>query len=581
MNPGGEPGRLREKSGERSAKKEMAGYDRITPEGTRDMLFEECAVQNKIIARLRDVFERADCSEVRTPGFEFYDVFAYGNKAAYYPQESMYKLTDARGRLVTVRPDNTIPIARMTASKLKGCALPIRLYYAQRVFRRQQELSGKSAEVMQMGVELIGDSGFASDLVVLTLALNALDAATSGNYRIELGHVGVFNLLIDGVDAAQEDKALIHRYISAKNYAALDDVLSRVGGGDAARLLRRLPRLFGNVDALAEASALTAGYDKRLSSMLKSLEMLFAEFENRGLGGRVMIDLGLVNQAEYYSALVFRGYSENTGVPVLSGGRYDGLFSDFGEDLPATGFGLDVDALTASAMYDWNLRGPASSAPPDNRKLRVAVTKGRLERSFIELLERAGYDCTPLKDKGRKLLIALPDADIEFFLAKAPDVITYVEHGVCDVGIVGKDTIAEQGGTYYEIMDLGIGRCKFALATPVGNDVFGGYGTKVIASKYPNVSERYFAGKGMDVEIIKIEGSVELAPLLSLADAIVDIVETGTTLKENGLAVVEDIRDISARFIVNVTSMKLKKNEIDDFAGRLERVVKDEGNEHD
>ena len=173
-------------------------------------------------------------------------------------------------------------------------------------------------------------------------------------------------------------------------------------------------------------------------------------------------------------------------------------------------------------------------------------------------------------------MLAIPGTDIELFLAKAPDVITYVEHGVCDIGIVGKDTIAEQGGTYYEILDLGIGKCRFALAAPAGRDFYSGFGTKVIATKYPAVAGRFFEGKGMDVEIIKIEGSVELAPILSLADGIVDIVETGTTLRENGLAVVEEIGNVSARFIVNVTSMKLKKEAVDDFAGRLEAGVRSE-----
>jgi ATP phosphoribosyltransferase regulatory subunit len=336
-----------------------------------------------------------------------------------------------------------------------------------------------------------------------------------------------------------------------------------------------LPRLFGGPEALTEARALMDGYDDKLTDMLEYLERLFAELNSNGTGGHVMIDLGLVNQAEYYSSLVFKGYTEDTGVPVLSGGRYDDLLSDFGEDLPATGFGLDIDELTASALRAGvdaeAVAGAGSQAAYAGRKLRVAVTKGRLERNFVGLMEKAGYDCSPLTDKGRKLLISLPGTNIEFFLAKAPDVITYVERGVCDIGIVGKDTIAEQGGTYYEIMDLGIGRCKFALAAPKGSDFFGGYGTKVVASKYPNVTSRYFESKGMDVDIIKIEGSVEIAPLLRLADAIVDIVETGSTLKENGLEVIEDIRNISARFIVNVTSMKLKKDEIDEFAGKLQR----------
>jgi ATP phosphoribosyltransferase regulatory subunit len=549
------------------------------------------------MAKLRGVFEGAGYREVSTPGFEFYDVFASGDKAEYYPQESMYKMTDARGRLVTVRPDNTIPIARMAASKLRGVPLPLKLSYAQQVFRRQQELSGRSAEVMQMGVELIGAAGFDPDVDVLTLAMRSLGAATAAPCRIEIGHVGIFNLLIGGLGASPEDKALIHRYISAKNYAALGDVLDRATSGGpgaasdsgrgagAAELLRRLPGLFGGPEALAEASALMAGYDDRLTDMLAYLERLFAALSQEG-GGRVMIDLGLVNQAEYYSSLVFKGYAEDTGTSVLSGGRYDDLLADFGENLPATGFGLDIDALTVSALRAKPeaaavARGggrPDSGAQNDGaaasaaRGLRVAVTKGRLERSFIELMEKAGYDCSPLKDKGRKLLIAIPGAGLEFFLAKAPDVITYVEHGVCDVGVVGKDTIAEQGGTYYEIMDLGIGRCRFALATPRGIDFFGRYGTKTIATKYPGVAERYFESKGMDVEIIRIEGSVEIAPLLGLADAIVDIVETGATLEENGLAVIENIRDISARFIVNATSMKLKKDAIDGFAARLAKA---------
>lgn len=162
-------------------------------------------------------------------------------------------------------------------------------------------------------------------------------------------------------------------------------------------------------------------------------------------------------------------------------------------------------------------------------------------------------------------------------MAKAADVITYVEHGVCDLGVVGKDTIAEYGGSFYEVLDLGYGRCRFALAAPKDRDFFAGYHGKTIASKYPVVARRYFERKGMDVRIIKIEGSVELAPLLGLSDGIVDIVETGSTLKENGLQVVEDILPVSARLIVNMACMKLRKAEIEDLAGRMEAALGKEG----
>ena len=204
--------------------------------------------------------------------------------------------------------------------------------------------------------------------------------------------------------------------------------------------------------------------------------------------------------------------------------------------------------------------------------IRIALTKGRIEEQAVKLLKSAGYDTRELEDKGRKLLFNIND-DLEIVLAKAADVITYVEHGVCDAGIVGKDTIMEQGKSFYEVLDLNFGECRFALAGLKGQDFYAGYNQKIIATKYPNVAKNYFNEKGLDVEIVKIEGSVELAPVLGLADGIVDIVESGATLRENGLAVYEDIARISARVIVNRASIKLKKREIDYFVSRISEFV--------
>ncbi len=210
------------------------------------------------------------------------------------------------------------------------------------------------------------------------------------------------------------------------------------------------------------------------------------------------------------------------------------------------------------------------------RPIRIALTKGRLEKDTVALFDRMGLDTSAIKDKGRRLILPVGDG-LEVVLAKAADVITYVEHGVCDIGVVGKDTIAESGGSFYEVLDLGFGRCRFALAAPKDRDFFAGYHAKTIASKYPNVARSYFDRKGMDVRIIKIEGSVELAPLIGLADGIVDIVETGSTLKENGLEVVETISPISARLIVNVACMKLRKEEIESLIVRMESNLPDAG----
>ena len=212
-----------------------------------------------------------------------------------------------------------------------------------------------------------------------------------------------------------------------------------------------------------------------------------------------------------------------------------------------------------------------------SERLRIAITKGRLLDQSMELFEGAGLDCSPIKDPGRRLVHCVPNYPLDAVLAKAPDVITYVEHGVCDLGVVGRDTILEKGGAFYEVLDLGFGRCRFALAVKEGSDFYGTYRTRRIASKYPEVARAFFEKKGMDVDTVKIEGSVELAPILGLADAIVDIVETGATLKANGLVPIETVAQVSARLIVNTASMKLYKDQIEDFITRcqagLEREV--------
>ncbi len=206
--------------------------------------------------------------------------------------------------------------------------------------------------------------------------------------------------------------------------------------------------------------------------------------------------------------------------------------------------------------------------------ISVALTKGRIEKDAVKIFEKAGFGIEELKDKGRKLVFEDTKEEIRYFLVKANDAVTYVEHGVADIAIVGKDTLLEKGENYYEVLDLGIGKCKFIVATMPDTNIFNKIGHIKIGSKYPSVSKNYFEGKGMDVEIIKIEGSVELAPILGISEGLVDIMETGTTLKENGLVVVDEICDISARVIVNKSSFKLKRNEINEVIDKIRIACK-------
>lgn len=194
--------------------------------------------------------------------------------------------------------------------------------------------------------------------------------------------------------------------------------------------------------------------------------------------------------------------------------------------------------------------------------LSIALTKGRLEKQTVAMLEELGYGVEALKDKGRALVFKDSVHDIQYFLVKSNDCITYVNHGVADIGVVGKDTILENENDNYELLDLKIGKCKFIVASLPQNQLFSKVGHIKIGTQYPRVAKQYFLSKGMDVEIIKIDGSVELAPILGLCDGIVDIMETGTTLKENGLVVLDTVCDISARVIVNKASFKLKHEEV-------------------
>ncbi len=200
-------------------------------------------------------------------------------------------------------------------------------------------------------------------------------------------------------------------------------------------------------------------------------------------------------------------------------------------------------------------------------RLRIAITKGRLLDKSMDLFDGMGLDTTAVRNPGRRLILPISNYPMDAVLSKAPDVITYVEQGVCDLGIVGKDTLLEKQGSFYEVLDLGYGKCRFALAVREGADFYGTTKTRRVASKYPNVAKGFFAAKGMDVDVVKIEGSVELAPILGLTDAIVDIVETGATLKANGLIPIETVAELSARLIVNTASMKLYKEQILDFIG--------------
>ena len=211
------------------------------------------------------------------------------------------------------------------------------------------------------------------------------------------------------------------------------------------------------------------------------------------------------------------------------------------------------------------------------RYLTFALGKGRLANKTLELFEKVGITCEEMKDKdSRKLIFVNEELKLRFFLSKGPDVPTYVEYGAADIGVVGKDTILEEGRKVHEVLDLGYGKCRMCVCGPESaRDLLKNHGMIRVASKYPKIAKDYFNNKkGQTVEIIKLNGSVELAPIVGLSEVIVDIVETGTTLKENGLGVLEEVCPLSARMVVNQVSMKMEDERIRKIISDLKEKIK-------
>lgn len=325
----------------------MKKYLKITPEGTKDFLFAECSAMDDICGKIEDVFVSRGFKRVITPGIEFYDVFSI--PCSGISQESMFKMVDNKGRLLVARPDSTLPIARMVSSRLKNSIMPVRLYYKQAVYRNNPTLTGRSNELMQMGVELLGVKGIRADLEILTTAIKTI-SSVADDFRIELGHADVFDALSDELDIDEAYKEKIRVSIEGKNYSALNNLLDKLAPCKAVSAIRSLPSLFGGEEVFEKAEKICEG--TKAVSALEYLHKIYSNLSPLGLGDKLIIDLGLVQRNDYYTGIVFTGYINGIGDAVISGGRYDELLSVFDAPMGAAGFAIDTDAITIKHLSD-------------------------------------------------------------------------------------------------------------------------------------------------------------------------------------------------------------------------------------
>ncbi len=313
----------------------MKRYDRITPEGTRDYALEECRVLRSVENKLRALYASYGYSEVITPSIEFYDLFSEG--VGKVSQNELYTLTDSYGRLLAMRPDSTKPIARLYAAYLQKLALPLKLFYSQPVFRRNIKLNKKSDEVMQTGVELLGLNNLKSDIEILMLAAKSMRLLFGDDFIIEIGHMDFIKALLDELDI--DKKSAVRHAIAAKDYPELTRLAAMLP--ERRILLEGLPKLFGGGEVLTIAEELFTG--ARASEALKGLRIVLKTLEDNNLKDNVLVDLAVINDYEYYTGIVFKCFVKNESREIMSGGRYDTLYGEYGLEVPAVGFAVNTD----------------------------------------------------------------------------------------------------------------------------------------------------------------------------------------------------------------------------------------------
>ncbi len=541
-----------------------------TPKGTKDFLPVDVKRKRFIQHHLTEFYESHGYHEIITPTIEFYDSLVQGDGP--HMAESMYRFIDREGQTLALRPDVTTPIARVVATRYQGAQLPLKFFYSANVFRYGDLQAGRRREFYQMGVELIGQSGPETDSEIIALAIESMQAVGLKSFRFDLGHVNYFSGLVEAAKLPQSVSRRIREALLRKDYVALRELVQASPMAEPLRrLFHRLPQLRGSEAVLDAALEAAPNYTSRQAA--ENLKVIYSSLAAKGLEQYVQIDFSLVKDLDYYTGLIFEGYTSDLGFTICDGGRYDNLIDQFGYSCPATGFAFGIErmmqCLDSQKAWPEALAVPGASNGTDialsSDTVTIAIPKGRLQKYLAPMLEGAGVDCSALLSETRKLIIETPNGNFRFLLAKPTDVPTYVEYGAADIGIVGKDILLEAEAEVAELLDLGFGRCQVIVAVTEESgitDVHQLDFNSRVASKFTNIATRYFNKVGIQAEVVKLNGSVELGPIVGLADAIVDITETGTTLRENGLVPIATITEVSARLIANRISYKVKHDQI-------------------
>ncbi|MBE6958582.1 MAG: ATP phosphoribosyltransferase [Ruminococcaceae bacterium] len=508
--------------------------------------------EEKAVFALRSLYLQYGYRQFKMSKFEEYDL--YSRNKDFLVSEGVISFTDTDGKLLALKPDVTLSIIK-NAKELPGQV--DKFFYNENVYR----VAGASRsykEIMQTGVECLGAVTTAERLEVTHLAAKSL-ALIGESFKLCIAHTGLVQALLAQYDISESIRPQIFTAINEKNAELLKQVCDEEQFG----ALKELLVTYNIPDAGIDMLSWIARTPEALSAMTELKEVvddLKGEYS-----GNLVLDFSVVSDDDYYSGIVFKGFVGGIAERVLSGGQYDKLMEKMGKKAAAIGFAVYLDTLEHCDEQ------PVQEEKP---VINVALPKGRLGEKVYAMFEAAGFECPAIKENNRKLIFDNPDVGIRFFWVKPSDVSIYVERGAADIGVAGKDILLEYAPDVFELLDLNMGKCRMAVATKK-DFVDDPAKTLRVATKFSNIAKNYYKELCRDIDIIHLNGSIELAPILGLSDVIVDIVETGKTLLENDLEPRETIVPISARLISNKASYNFKTGRIEEIKRALaEQVVK-------
>lgn len=343
----------------------------------RDFTVDECKRRSKIIETITERFSKWGYSEVSTPIVEYYKTF--NHKTQDLKEEEMYKFFDSRGRILVLRPDMTVPVARLVNTKLKDMKLPLKLFYNAEVFRVHESFEGKRNEYLDCGIELIGASGEKTDLEVLVTALEVLKALdTKKEFKLEIGNVNILKSALKDMNLSIDNQNKVIELINKKSLTSLREYLDDIEiRKEYKEFLNKFPWLFGGYEMIKKAKGLA--FNEDMKKNIEYLENLYLNLQKLGYEKYLSVDISMVPRVNYYSGIIFKGYVKEIGSTVIRGGRYDNLLESFGKSIPAIGFSVDVNLLIDSCDYEEKVNSEKIILSKDNylEELRKAINKTR------------------------------------------------------------------------------------------------------------------------------------------------------------------------------------------------------------